>query len=56
MFASEYWDIVPDIIITEKYLAGGIPLGAITGRKEVMAAPGTIEIDTNFLGGCVEVL
>jgi len=36
MFASEYWSVIPDIIIMAKSLAAGIPLSAVTGRKEIM--------------------
>jgi 4-aminobutyrate aminotransferase/(S)-3-amino-2-methylpropionate transaminase len=39
MFASEYEGIVPDIIVTAKGLAGGMPLSAVTGRAEIMDAP-----------------
>lgn len=35
-FASEHEGIVPDLITTAKSLAGGLPLGAVTGRDEVM--------------------
>ncbi|OAA82909.1 4-aminobutyrate--2-oxoglutarate transaminase [Clostridium ljungdahlii] len=47
MFASEYWKeagAAPDIIATAKSIAAGMPLSAITARKEVMEAvrPGTI--------------
>ena len=38
LFASEHYDLVPDIIITAKSLAGGSPLAAVTGRAEVMEA------------------
>jgi 4-aminobutyrate aminotransferase / (S)-3-amino-2-methylpropionate transaminase / 5-aminovalerate transaminase len=38
MFASEHYDLVPDIITTAKSLAGGLPLAAVTGRVEVMEA------------------
>jgi 4-aminobutyrate aminotransferase/(S)-3-amino-2-methylpropionate transaminase len=38
MFACEHYDLVPDIIITAKSLAGGLPLAAITGCAEVMEA------------------
>jgi 4-aminobutyrate aminotransferase / (S)-3-amino-2-methylpropionate transaminase / 5-aminovalerate transaminase len=38
MFASEHYDLVPDIITTAKSLAGGLPLAAVTGRAEVMEA------------------
>jgi 4-aminobutyrate aminotransferase/(S)-3-amino-2-methylpropionate transaminase len=39
LFASEHYDQVPDIIVTAKSLAGGLPLAAITGRAEVLEAP-----------------
>jgi len=39
MFASEHFDIVPDLIITAKGIAGGLPLSAVTGRAEIMDAP-----------------
>lgn len=37
--AIEHWGIEPDIITQAKSLAGGMPLSAITGRKELMDAP-----------------
>jgi 4-aminobutyrate aminotransferase/(S)-3-amino-2-methylpropionate transaminase len=39
LFASEHYGLVPDIIVTAKSLAGGLPLAAITGRAEVLDAP-----------------
>jgi 4-aminobutyrate aminotransferase/(S)-3-amino-2-methylpropionate transaminase len=36
MFACEHEGIVPDLITTAKALAGGLPLSAVTGRKEIM--------------------
>jgi 4-aminobutyrate aminotransferase/(S)-3-amino-2-methylpropionate transaminase len=39
MFASEHEGIVPDIIVTAKGIAGGLPLSAVTGRAEIMDAP-----------------
>ncbi len=41
LFASEHYGLVPDIIITAKSLAGGLPLAAITGRADVLDAPHT---------------
>jgi len=35
-FASEHEGIVPDMIITAKGIAGGLPLAAVTGRSEIM--------------------
>ncbi|MCM3884685.1 4-aminobutyrate--2-oxoglutarate transaminase [Frankia sp. R82] len=39
MFACEHEDIVPDLIVTAKGIAGGLPLSAVTGRAEIMDAP-----------------
>jgi len=36
MFASEHEGIVPDLIVTAKGIAGGLPLSAVTGRAEIM--------------------
>jgi 4-aminobutyrate aminotransferase/(S)-3-amino-2-methylpropionate transaminase len=37
-FACEPEGVVPDLITTAKALAGGLPLGAVTGRAELMDA------------------
>jgi len=39
MFASEHFGIVPDLVVTAKGIAGGLPLAAVTGRAEIMDAP-----------------
>jgi len=39
LFACEHYGLVPDLIVTAKSLAGGLPLAAITGRAEIMEAP-----------------
>ena len=36
MFASEQFGIEPDILLSAKGIAGGLPLAGITGRAEVM--------------------
>ena len=38
LFASEHEGIVPDIVVTAKGIAGGLPLSAITGRAEILDA------------------
>lgn len=38
MFAVDHEGVVPDLITTAKALAGGMPLSAVTGRKEIMDA------------------
>jgi 4-aminobutyrate aminotransferase/(S)-3-amino-2-methylpropionate transaminase len=39
LFACELFDVVPDMIVTAKGIAGGLPLAAVTGRMEIMDAP-----------------
>ncbi|MFP7832940.1 4-aminobutyrate--2-oxoglutarate transaminase [Marisediminicola sp. LYQ134] len=37
-FASEHSGLVPDLVTSAKGIAGGYPLGAVTGRAEIMDA------------------
>ncbi|UDY23301.1 4-aminobutyrate--2-oxoglutarate transaminase [Nocardioides sp. Kera G14] len=37
-FAIEHEDVVPDLIVSAKGIAGGLPLSAVTGRAEIMDA------------------
>lgn len=39
LFASSHEGIVPDLLVTAKGIAGGLPLSAVTGRSEIMDAP-----------------
>jgi len=36
MFAVEEESVVPDMVVTAKGIAGGLPLAAVTGRAEIM--------------------
>ena len=45
-FAIEDEGVVPDLVTTAKSLGGGLPIGAVTGRAEVMDA-----VHTGGLGG-----
>ncbi len=44
VFASEHYDLVPDLLVTAKSLGGGMPIGAVTGRADIMdsAHPGGV--------------
>jgi 4-aminobutyrate aminotransferase len=38
MFAVEHWDVVPDIICMAKAMGGGLPLGGILAKAEILDA------------------
>jgi 4-aminobutyrate aminotransferase/(S)-3-amino-2-methylpropionate transaminase len=50
LFASERYGIEPDLIVTAKSLGGGLPLAGITGRAEIMDAPGPGGLGGTFAG------
>ena len=39
MYACEHYDVVPDVLLTAKGLASGMPLGAVVARETVMDWP-----------------
>ncbi|WP_298217450.1 4-aminobutyrate--2-oxoglutarate transaminase [Halothiobacillus sp.] len=39
LFATEHYDVLPDIVTLAKSMAGGMTLSAVCGRAEVMDAP-----------------
>jgi 4-aminobutyrate aminotransferase/(S)-3-amino-2-methylpropionate transaminase len=53
LFASERYGIEPDIVVSAKSLGGGLPLAAITGRAEIMDAPGPGGLGGTFAGNPV---
>jgi 4-aminobutyrate aminotransferase/(S)-3-amino-2-methylpropionate transaminase len=53
LFACERYDIEPDILVTAKSIGGGLPLGAVTGRAEIMDAPGPGGLGGTFAGNPV---
>src|SRR6202167_1239764 len=50
LFASSLFGIEPDLVLTAKSLGGGMPLAAITGRAEIMDAPGPGGLGGTFGG------
>jgi 4-aminobutyrate aminotransferase/(S)-3-amino-2-methylpropionate transaminase len=50
LFACSHFGIEPDLILTAKSLGGGMPLAAITGRAEIMDAPGPGGLGGTFGG------
>lgn len=49
-FAFEHSGIEPDLVITAKSIAAGLPLGAVTGRAEILDAPHIGGIGSTFGG------
>ncbi len=49
-FAIEHYGIEPDLILMAKSLGGGLPIAAITGRAEIMDAPGVGGLGSTFAG------
>lgn len=52
-FAIEQYGVEPDILITAKSLGGGLPIGAVTGRAEIMDAPVAGGLGGTFIGNPV---
>lgn len=59
LFAIEESGVVPDLIITAKSLAAGLPLSAVTGRQEILDAPHLGGVGSTYGGNplaCVAAL
>jgi acetylornithine/LysW-gamma-L-lysine aminotransferase len=50
MFAFEHWNIVPDIVCLAKGIAGGLPMGVVAARREVMSSFKVGDHTTTFGG------
>jgi 4-aminobutyrate aminotransferase / (S)-3-amino-2-methylpropionate transaminase / 5-aminovalerate transaminase len=53
MFACERYGIAPDLLVSAKSIAGGLPLAAVTGRAEIMDGPGVGGLGGTFGGNPV---
>jgi 4-aminobutyrate aminotransferase/(S)-3-amino-2-methylpropionate transaminase len=53
MFACERLGLDPDLVTMAKSLGGGFPLAAVTGRSEIMDAPGAGQLGGTFAGNPV---
>jgi 4-aminobutyrate aminotransferase/(S)-3-amino-2-methylpropionate transaminase len=53
MFASTRLGLEPDLVTMAKSLTGGLPLAAVTGRGDVMDAPGVGGLGGTFAGNPV---
>lgn len=50
MFAIEHYGVDPDLLVSAKSLAAGLPLAAVTGRAEIMDAPGLGTLGGTYSG------
>ena len=50
LFACERMGLQPDLITMAKWLSGGLPLAAVTGRAEIMDTPGPGALGGTFGG------
>ena len=50
MFAIEHYGVEPDLITSAKSLGGGLPIAGVTGRAEIMDAPGPGGLGSTFAG------
>jgi len=50
MFACERLGLEPDLVTMAKSLTGGLPMAAVTGRAEIMDAPGAGQLGGTFAG------
>lgn len=53
LFACEHFGIEPDLVVSAKSIAGGLPLAAVTGRAEIMDSPGPGGLGGTFGGNPV---
>lgn len=53
MFASEHYDVIPDLFVVGKSLAAGLPLSGVVGHAEVMDAPQVGGLGGTYVGNPV---
>ncbi len=53
LFASEHYGVEPDIILTAKSLAAGLPLAGVTGKADIMEMPPVGALGGTFGGNPV---
>lgn len=53
LFAMEHYGVAADIMVSSKSIAAGMPLSAVTGREELMDAPGAGQLGGTFAGSPV---
>jgi 4-aminobutyrate aminotransferase / (S)-3-amino-2-methylpropionate transaminase / 5-aminovalerate transaminase len=52
-FATEHYDVEPDLLTVAKSIAAGLPLSGVLGKAEIMDAPGDSAIGGTYVGNPV---
>jgi 4-aminobutyrate aminotransferase/(S)-3-amino-2-methylpropionate transaminase len=52
-FATEHYDIEPDLMTVAKSIAAGLPLSGVIGKAEIMDAPGDSAVGGTYVGNPV---
>jgi 4-aminobutyrate aminotransferase / (S)-3-amino-2-methylpropionate transaminase / 5-aminovalerate transaminase len=55
LFASEHFEVEPDLIVVAKSIAAGLPLSGVLGRATVMDAPADSAIGGTYVGNPVAI-
>jgi 4-aminobutyrate aminotransferase len=55
LFATEHYDVLPDLMTMAKSLAGGMPLSAVCGRAEIMDAPAPGGLGGTYAGNALAI-
>src|SRR5947199_688567 len=53
MFATEHYDVEPDLMTVAKSIAAGLPLSGVIGKAEIMDAPADSAIGGTYVGNPV---
>lgn len=55
LFAMDHYSVQPDLITMAKSLAGGMPLSAVSGRADIMDAPGPGGLGGTYAGNPLSI-
>lgn len=55
LFAMEHYSVQPDLITMAKSLAGGMPMSAVSGRADIMDAPGPGGLGGTYAGNPLSI-
>ncbi len=53
MFACEHWSVRPDMVVSAKSVAGGIPVACVTAKKEIMESVTAGELGGTYCGNAL---